>query len=110
MFGFESKDVQNGINSCTIKYPKVTFYTDKYEVTVVAPSSMAEAASKMDSVTVYYDYTDPTKAIIYNYYGVRSPATTILIAFFLIWTICIFSRDFIPTHINTKELSIKLFG
>jgi len=110
VFGFESKDVQVGINSHTIKYPKVTFFADKDRVTVFAPSAMAEVAPDMDSVTVYYDSKDPTKAIVYNYYGVWSPATTILIPFFLIWTICIFSKDFIPTHINTKDLSTKLFG
>lgn len=104
VFGFKERLVYGKYNSYYKRFPRVNYTVNNEAYSIYGPSYMEEASRNMDSVTVFYNASNPAEGIIYNYYGVWGRALTFLIPFFLIWTICIFSVDFIPKRVNLRQL------
>lgn len=84
----------------TKKYPIVEFKTEKYVVEFRAPDYMAETVYVDKIVDVIYDPDQPTNAYVNNFYGLWGNAFIFLLPFFLIWTIIIIGKDFVPTQVK----------
>lgn len=99
--GFAYSERRPGkFGSTSNKYPVVEFDTDKYHVTITAPSYMSETVYVDKIVTVIYDPKKPTNAYVNNFYGLWGNAFIFLLPFFLIWTIIIIGKDLIPTRVK----------
>lgn len=110
VFGYEEFETGGSYDSRIERFPRIIYTINDVEYTLLAPSFMAEASKKMDSVTVYYDASNPEKAFLFNFYGFWGPQMVFVIPFFLIWTGFVFSPGIIPRRIDLKALEKKLFG
>ena len=108
--GYYKEEVRTKTGGYVLTYPKIKFYTKDYEVTFLAPSFMDEPYAGVEELDVIYDKNKPENAYAYNFYGFWGPVLVYYIPFFLIWTIIIFSVDFIPKRIHIKDLEKRLFG
>lgn len=108
--GYYLKKVSTKTGGYTKSYPRIRFYTDEYEVTFLAPSYMKEPYEGVEEFIVIYDKKEPENAYAYNFYGFWAQPLSYLLPIFLIWTILIFSVDFIPKRINLREIQKKYFS
>lgn len=84
----------------TKKYPIVEFKTEKYVIEFRAPDYMSETVYVDKIVEVIYDTNNPRDAYVYNFYGLWGNAFIFLLPFFLIWTIIIIGKDFVPKRVR----------
>ncbi len=84
----------------TNKYPIIEFETEKYVIEFRAPSYMAENVYVDKIVEVIYDPDNPSNAYVNNFYGLWGNAFVFLLPFFLIWTIIIIGKDFVPKRVQ----------
>lgn len=102
--GYFDEYVQTRRGGYTKHYPEIAFENETGRHIFLAPSYMFDASRGMGFITVIYDKSDPHKAYALNFYGFWSPGFIYFLPFFLIWTIIIFSIDFVPTQINIKKI------
>lgn len=101
--GFHNERLTGKSGWYTNSYPIIEFDTEKDHITFYAPSYMYETV-KIDSlVQVIYNPKQPTNVYVNNFYGLWGKAFIFLLPFFLIWTICIFSVNFIPRNIKLPK-------
>ena len=108
--GVYREEVSTKTGSYIKTYPKIKFETKQDEVTFLAPSYMEEPYAGIDEIEVIYDKNNPENAYAYNFYGFWGPVFIYYLPFILVWTIIIFSADFIPKKINYKILEKRMFG
>ena len=93
----------------TKKYPIIEFEAEKYVIEFTAPSYMAESVYVDKIVDVIYDPKDPGNAYVNNFYGLWGNAFIFLLPFFLIWTIIIIGKDFVPKRVRLFSSSRRFF-
>lgn len=98
--GFEYSKGTGKYGRTSKRYPKIEFDTDKYHVTFYGPSYMESTVYTEKIVDVIYNPNNPQKAYINNFYGLWGNAFIYLLPFFLIWTIIIIGKDFIPIRVK----------
>lgn len=98
--GFDYTERLSKYGTTSRKYPVVEFDTDKFHVTITAPSYMSETVYVDKIVPVIYDPKKPTNAYVNNFYGLWGNAFIYLLPFFLIWTIIIIGKELIPTRVK----------
>lgn len=98
--GFDYYERLSKYGTTSTKYPVIEFDTEKYHVTITAPSYMSETVYVDKIVDVIYDPKKPANAYVNNFYGLWGNAFIYLLPFFLIWTIIIIGKDLIPTRVK----------
>jgi hypothetical protein len=108
--GYYYEKISTKTGGYTKLYPKIRFYTDEYEVIFLAPSYMKEPYEGIEEVAVIYDKKNPENAYAYNFYGFWGPVLVYYLPIFLVWTILVFSINFMPKRVNFKAFLKKYLG